>query len=92
MWLTSTEVFFPSGFNLGFMELDLGEGDLQISRLQAEVFGQFDLGREPELSFSVRRVNMHVHAGLLAREEKEPEVAYWNTVGLTVRIRQRRKF
>jgi len=46
------------------MEVDLGEGDLQVSRLQAEVVGEFDLGREPELSLSVGRVNMHVHAGL----------------------------
>jgi hypothetical protein len=57
------------------MEADLGESGFQISRLQAEVVGQFDLGLEPELSLSVGRVNMHVHAGLFPREEKEPEVA-----------------
>jgi hypothetical protein len=75
MWLTSTEVSFPSGFDFVFMAVDLEECGFQLSRLKAEVIGQCDLGREPELCLSVGRVNMHMHTGLFPREEKEPEVA-----------------
>ena len=43
-------MFFPSGFDFGFMEVDLGEGGSQVSRLQAEIVGQCDLGVSQNLA------------------------------------------
>ncbi len=80
MWVTSAEMLFPRGFDLVFMALDLGLGGFEFGRLEAGIDRELDLGRQPKLGLSVRRVNVNIHP---AREKKKNRnLRYWKMVGL----------
>lgn len=73
--VTSTEVLFPPGFDFVFMAEDLGADSSEFGGAQSRIDGEFDVGRQPKLGLTARRVNMDGHSGLVPRKEEETEVA-----------------
>jgi hypothetical protein len=49
--------------------------ELQLAFIQTMILRQLDGRLNPELGFAVGAGHVHVHAGFLPREEKEPETS-----------------